>query len=353
MGVYIVLLGIILLIACIPFKIDKIKCVIYFLILWAVSGLRYGIGTDYNNFSEMFYKIQSGAKVKEVEITFVYLNEFLGKYYKSSQVLFIITSLITISLIVKSIYDYSINRNLSIILFITLGYYQGSFNGFRQYIAIAICIYSIRYIFNKNLFKYIIAILIGSLFHSSALVFIPIYFVNKIKISKKVYMIILAIFIGVSNAYNFIIEILLPKISPYYFNKYSDSNFFSLGVNGKAEYIYFLCFLLILIISIFKIDIIRKIDEKSQIYLNLCIISILFIALGFKSQLLFRISLYFSIYFIFLIPTLIISFKVRLRPILYTMLSLFLMFFFFTVLISRDQVIPYKINEIFIEDILS
>ena len=60
-------------------------------------------------------------------------------------------------------------------------------NGVRQSVAIMMFYYSFRYIKEQNLKKYLILNGIGCLFHSSAILFIPLYFVlnRRFKFNTK------------------------------------------------------------------------------------------------------------------------------------------------------------------------
>ena len=42
-----------------------------------------------------------------------------------------------------------------------------AYNGLRQYIAVSICFYAMKYILNKDAKRYLLAVLIAFLFHKS------------------------------------------------------------------------------------------------------------------------------------------------------------------------------------------
>lgn len=66
-------------------------------------------------------------------------------------------------------------------------FYYFYLSAFRQSIGIAIFIYSISYIKNRQLWKYTINILLAFFFHKSAVILYPIYFIfnTKVKIKMK------------------------------------------------------------------------------------------------------------------------------------------------------------------------
>lgn len=63
----------------------------------------------------------------------------------------------------------------------------------RQSIGIIIVLFSLKYIKNHKFIKYAIGILIASLFHTSALIFLPFYFMHKIKVNPFFILIIMVL----------------------------------------------------------------------------------------------------------------------------------------------------------------
>ena len=70
-------------------------------------------------------------------------------------------------------------------------FYFFSMNGVRQSVAIMIFYYSFKYIEKHNFKKYAILNGIGFLFHSSAILFIPLYFILNKKYKFKMKMILI------------------------------------------------------------------------------------------------------------------------------------------------------------------
>lgn len=334
----IILLSIIFIL---PIK-KNIKLILAFITLSVISGLRIGVGTDYYLYETIYENIFNlSGDSSHIENGYVLLNKIIYYIFDDSRMLFFITAIITIGLIIKSINDYSNNYKLSIILFVMLGYYHSSFNGIRQYIAIAICMISMRYIKRKDFLKYIILIFISSLFHRTALIMIPLYFLLNIDYSKEKYTLLMSICFIIGLSYNFIAYKILPYIGGFYFEKYGASIHMKNGLNGKADYIYIISFIMICIISILLYDKIKIKTENNEIFLTMCILSIPFMMLGTRSQLFFRVSLYFSIYYIYLIPLVIQSLNIKIKLGIYPMFVFWILFFYATTLLDRDGAIPY------------
>lgn len=66
---------------------------------------------------------------------------------------------------------------VAIFVFIALGFYTFSFNGARQGIAVAICFSALPWLLERRVVFYFFTIAIATLFHKTALIALPLYFV--------------------------------------------------------------------------------------------------------------------------------------------------------------------------------
>ena len=82
---------------------------------------------------------------------------------------------------------------LSLFLFIAFDHFSFSLTVHRQFIAMVITMLTIKDIQNKKLMKFFITILIASMFHQSALVFLVVYPISKFNLDKYFYTISLSI----------------------------------------------------------------------------------------------------------------------------------------------------------------
>ena len=73
--------------------------------------------------------------------------------------------------------NYSTNIVISFFVFITMGFYTWSFNGARQGIACAIYSLAIGQMLKRNFLKYVGYVLLAFLFHKTAIMTLPMYFV--------------------------------------------------------------------------------------------------------------------------------------------------------------------------------
>ena len=164
-------------------KPDTVSVIVLSLVLILVAGFRYRVGADYLSYyhwrSSGWEQVwNSITKFKEPGfVLLAYLSKTLVGH---GQGLIFITASITIGLYCWIIYKYHRMYLVSILIYLFLGLWQGSFNGVRQYLASAILFSGHRYILEKKLWKYSLVVFTASLFHVTALIMIiPFFILNR------------------------------------------------------------------------------------------------------------------------------------------------------------------------------
>lgn len=179
--------------------------IVYLLILFV--GLQNHFTSDYSSYSNHFNEINGIYNVLTsiYEIGFDFLILFTKKLNLGFQTLLIIIA--SISILVKY---YVIDKlspwpSISFIIYFIYFFIYNDLSQIRHGLAIAICFLAILYI-NKKTYISFLLILLASTFHTSALFFIPIVFIDKIPINKKTILIFLSIICCVSliNIYDLI-----------------------------------------------------------------------------------------------------------------------------------------------------
>lgn len=162
-----------------------IKAIISSIPAIVITGIRYGIGTDYFSYQVIFY---SDEDFKDP--LFSIFNQgikFLGGDFYTS--VFII-SIIFFMLVFLRIFEDSEYPWLSVFLLFGMIYFFAFMNAMRQFLAISILVYSIKYLEEKRdiLFFIFLGIAIG-LHHASA-VFIVVYFITKLRCDFKIFILV-------------------------------------------------------------------------------------------------------------------------------------------------------------------
>lgn len=159
------------------------------LLLILVSAFRsFSVGFDTQTYADYFNSKSHDPTLINFEKAFETAYLLLIKLNLDFTVFLLIFNIFLIFVFIYIIKKYSINPIMSIYLIVSLAILTNSFNGTRQYIACAFFLLSLPSLQNGNVFKYLFFVLCAYLFHNSALMLIPIYFVRYFKLNKKFFL---------------------------------------------------------------------------------------------------------------------------------------------------------------------
>lgn len=231
-----------------------------FLTLFLFAGLRYKVGYDYGyTYLPGYYNIANGGNSR-FEVLFVLLNKFVFYVFNNVDYLFIICSLISIGLIYLIIKKESADIGISLLMLFVTKYYFYTFSQIRQYIAIAMFIYSIRYIIERKPVKYYILMLIAFGFHKTAIIYFPMYFIKNFKLTKKKYVMIMMGAILLTP----IVKLIYQVIGSKFYGAYIEENY---GV-GNSSIVMVVTGIFLTIVPLIFYEKLNKCD-KNNILLNL------------------------------------------------------------------------------------
>lgn len=298
-------------------------------ILSLFSGLRYGVGTDYHTYVNIFDKIFIDQSAKDSEPLFYYLTATIRIFTDNSQVFFIVTSIIINLFIVLVLYKKSIYFTFSIFLYLSMGFYFVSFNILRQYMAIAIALYIINNKYKISKINIIIGSIIAMGLHTTSVIILFLLLFKK-GIDNKRYIIIFSVISLISLIFEPILTNLL--LSGKY-EVYGETNFFSYG----TSIVYIIEYIALLVFYYLYSD---NIKDNNKFYLMAVCIGLVFTILGMKGVLYNRMAIAFNLYNTLLIPNVVstISNNKEKRLLIYC-LYVFYLVKFFLVLNTID---PYK-----------
>ena len=106
--------------------------------------------------------------------------------------LFVVAAL-SMTILFKDLQRYAVYPLIVLCLYLSRFGFGRHFIQIRAGMAILVVIWGTRYITNRKLWRYLTAVAVASLFHVSALIALPIYFLNSIPLKKKHVVIILMI----------------------------------------------------------------------------------------------------------------------------------------------------------------
>lgn len=190
---------------------------------------------------------------------------------------------------------YSSNIYISVIVSIALGSFGFALSALRQVLALSLVIISFKYIEERKPVKFTIFVILASLFHNTALIFLVAYFLYSIKFKlKNILLMCVAMVIAVPFARP-VVERILPLIGAHenYYEYLESDKLLSVSGMIISALIFAFCVICLWL---------GKKDAKRQGLCNFAIASLFFRILStFFVAEMFRFSLYFSIFDVILI----------------------------------------------------
>ena len=280
-------------------KINKIFLFFSFFPLWFINVFRSNlVGADYMSVGNAYSQIVLGVYSRNYNWFWLPLRIFcrmIGFLFGYNPFYFyFILGTIFVFCLFKCILENSEYPKISLLLFIASGLYLQSFNQTRQMLALILVLFSVKYLKKNECIKYIICILFASVFHETALIFLPLYLCSKIKINSKVILYYI-IFTALCIACNPIILKIL-SFTKYYIYFSSQYN-----ISTMTSKVNLLIRILLLVYCLFYRDKLssNKIYNYSLHMVMICTIIQVF---TIKYYFLGRLTTYFYAFYIYLIP---------------------------------------------------
>lgn len=195
----------------------------------------------------------------------------------------------------KLIYEYSNEVYLSFVALLSLQYLYFSLTGLRQTLALSLVLLSYKYLRERKLLPFLALVFIGSGFHYSALVFLIAYPLAHMKIGFKHIAVIIAALI-VAYLYGDYVRDLVALVG--WTERMASYSFREGTLTASGFVIQFFIF----IFCVYYKKGVLKTDRKNLSLYNLLFLGLVFQAFAIVIAEFFRISMYFSIFSIILIP---------------------------------------------------
>lgn len=284
-----------------------------FMILFALSALRIGIGNDYWTYRYNFLHIISGDTKVSYEPGFKALVKVLQGWfgYDNYLVVFAFMAFVTCAFFVKGLFDNSDWFVMSFFLFMANGFYFMSFSNVRYYFAIAVCIYAMKFLFQEKFAGFVLWILFAAFFHKSVLLVLPVYLAAcYLKWNKKNLWLIPAscalLILGRAG-----VRRLVFLFYPFY------EGDLILDVE-TVSYINIAKCLAILIFSLIYYKKAVKGNPKAETLFNLNLFALIIYSFGYYIPETSRVCFYMVIGHVFLIPIILRSIQNRKQRIFFT-----------------------------------
>ena len=141
------------------------------------------------------------------ELGYGYLNVLLSYFTANRYIFIFILTLIIYALYYINIKRYASDYRIALLLFFGLLFFF-TFTYLRQMIGVGIAGLSLKYVYERKLWKFIACVLLATLFHNSAIILIPIYIIpiQKLSVGSIVVVMIICLLIGVSGVSSSLFE---------------------------------------------------------------------------------------------------------------------------------------------------
>ena len=318
-----------------------------FLGLFMVSALRVNVGNDYSNLVEYMHLVFSRTKyyapMVPTEVGFNAVSYVI--YYlcgfENFILVFAIFAFFTLLFFLKGMWEQSECFFISFVMYILLGYYFQSFSTVRYYLVLGIALYSIKYVINKDWPRFVLAVILGALFHKSLLVLLVFY--PLARLPWKRWMCGVGALFCLSTVFlrDFYLNEILLRLYP----TYKDTSYLE---DIKVGYISIIRCLAVLIFSIW---ILRGRYRENKTYLFFFHCNLLALALllfGSFIPLNDRIGHYLMVTHILFVPALIMNIKGDKRRGLVKALVIVACLMYFAIYMWRDaprdgvRILPYR-----------
>lgn len=313
----------------------KISFIICFTFILCLGLFRSELlGVDVYNYKEYFYSWYPSYTFREVLINFkmdngyILLNKIIYLFTDNFWIVKSIIYIISFGLISTIIYKHSKYPALSFLIYVGFGYLGFSFCILRQSLALSICLYAYKYVEMKNFKLFLLLIIIAGMFHKTAYAYLIIYPILNYQFFN--YQFLKKIFIIVFFLLN--VVLIFPFLINIYTIDYSNNIITGEGLNLLLVFI-FIYFILYFFNKKYNKSFFTN-KEKDIIFMPIYfqIVTLFF-------SLLTRITNYYSIMFVVVIPNIIYKSK---STILFIIIILLFSFLFLNTLISDStNIVPY------------
>jgi transmembrane protein EpsG len=240
------------------------------------------------------YKIRDSVGYLNYELGWRYYVKILSTLSSNGLILIFTTGFIIIYSYAFDISKYSIAPWFSLLLFNTIIFYNSLFI-MRQNIAVAISIYSFKYIVERKIWKFILVIGTAILFHKTAIVLIVLYFLYPLKLSTKV----ILLFLFAAAIFNYWFSEII-NIAIFYFDKYEVYKYAEYSAN-KTSFLISISVLLFVCVQYYPFT---KLGGYNKLFFIMIILltALDFARIGSESGLIGRLGIYFYPAIVILLP---------------------------------------------------
>ncbi|MGN0666045.1 MAG: EpsG family protein [Huintestinicola sp.] len=267
-------------------------CILMGTVFTVIASLRLGVGHDYNLYATKIYEMNfldfdSVAELRW-EKGIVYPLKVIGIATEHYIPGIVFISMVIYPMLMIFTAKYSECPWMGVFGFLVTGAFFNSLNFMRQFIAAVICAYALIYCVRRRFIRYAVLILIAAVFHRSALIMLPFYYILRLKWNVPV----ISAAAAVTITLMFTIRTIMQFAVGFVYKGYSvDSPDIIGGVTPAAAVIFAVIFISAMLL--------RKNMDGHEAEINMLTGSAFFMLffelLGLRSALISRLGLYFIV----------------------------------------------------------
>jgi transmembrane protein EpsG len=267
-----------------------------YFILIMVTGFRYKVGTDYKAYENYFNLIKNGH-FPRVEASFIFISK-IGQFLNfNQQFMFLIYAAILYIFIYLGVryFDPDYKYRHLILLLGTFYLLINGFNTIRQMASVGVLFFSLKYINEKKLKKFLVLVLLAFFLHKSAVIFVLLYFLLKID-SKKIFFFVLISPLFMFFDINILLKMFINLTHSTWYEYYL--TFLNNKVDVSGSLILWIYYIIAIILSLSSHKI--NFSQRERIIINLFLWYIILMFTTSTSEVLTRI-VYFAMPSIFIV----------------------------------------------------
>ena len=281
-------------------SLSLLSFILIILFYFLIGSLRsWRVGTDTGGYVSLLPGIISQDLFTIIEyerdpffwITMKFINTISDSYIAY----FIFLAVVFWFFSAYTIKKYAVDVFIALLVFVSFRFSDFYMNAMRQGISIALIFFSIKYIFDKKLIYFVLIVIVAALYHKSAILFLPIYFIQYINIESKKWL-MPVIFVIV-----FVLKDLLFQYIFVRLISYSEQDSMYLNVGEAHGILYFILYLVAFALCyFFSLD--MKNNRNFTILLNIVFVALLLQVICLTNPAFNRVAIYFSQFFTLIIP---------------------------------------------------
>lgn len=264
------------------------------LVLCVFTAVRYDYGADYRNYQRWYEDIQlSGFRLEDGDWLYNLLNYLSPSYY-------ILVAFVG-CVFVWAVYFFIRNhlsrphRWIALFIFIVNPYlFLINLSALRQCMALVLFMIAVEYGIRRKFWVYAALIAVATMFHVTAILLLPIYFVLSTKPFRTSY--VLLVFLGLF-ALLFVVD--LERIA-----------YLVASAFGEADYMYYItqesntlrATLLSSLFFLYVLANLPRLSGKHLVYGKLYLLATVLSVLAFRLSVLTRVQMYFDIFSVVTLP---------------------------------------------------